>query len=214
MLTHWEYIFIRCSKDGGTHTKDVIADDAKTPKKTPTDLEQVSFHNNSIDAYREFYHSFCAVSVVDFTPLSENAAVAALVQDLPYIGIAFNEYHCDVLRAQITDRVFQGLTDPECSFYEPLAVAELSSDQNTEEDEDAAPIKKKNPKPNPTKKNPNKPTPKKTEAKPKPKSAKKKGKKGKEGAETEEAELEDLLNGLENEESEEAGEKSEGGSED
>ena len=76
-------------------------------KKSMTDLEAVAHHSNGEDVYREVLHSFCAGALVDFTPLNDNAAFAALQLGIPYLGIAFNEFHQEALRQRLVSRVFQ-----------------------------------------------------------------------------------------------------------
>ena len=91
----------------------------------PTDREPVAFHGNGVDWFRELYHSYWANTVTDYTPLSENAALAAIRLDVQYLGLAFNEIHQQKLRERLVDRVFRELTDAESNLYEPMAHAEL-----------------------------------------------------------------------------------------
>ena len=72
----------------------------EVPNK-PTDLEPTAFHSNSVDFYKELYHSFWAATVVDYTPLNEHAALAAMLLNKPYVGITINEYHQTELRKRL-----------------------------------------------------------------------------------------------------------------
>ena len=90
-----------------------------------TDREPVAFHGNGVDFFSEIYHSYWANTVTDYTPLSENAALAAIRLDVQYLGLAFNEIHQQKLRERLVDRVFRELTDAESNLYEPMAHAEL-----------------------------------------------------------------------------------------
>ena len=99
-----------------------------------TDREPVAFHGNGVDFFSEIYHSYWANTVTDYTPLSENAALAAIRLDVQYLGLAFNEIHQQKLRERLVDRVFRELTDAESNLYEPMAHAELVDGKKTPED--------------------------------------------------------------------------------
>ena len=74
----------------------------------------------------------CGGAIVDFTPLSDNAAFAALRLGLPYLGICINDDHLAGTRQRLNDRMFAALTDPTSEFFEAAAVAELEHKEQSE----------------------------------------------------------------------------------
>ena len=96
-------------------------------------MERVSFHANSTDFYKELIHSFCASTVVDATPLSENMAMAAIMMRRPCTCIAYTEFHAISLKERLTKRVFQALTNERVEeLYEPVAVSDLCASKDDE----------------------------------------------------------------------------------
>ena len=112
-------------QDGGGACKGEV--DPQAPKQLPTDMDVVAHHNNSVDSLRETFHNFCGGAIIDFTPLSDNAAFAALRMGLPYFAICINEDHAVGMRDRLNDRMFAALTDPTSEFFEQAAVAELEN---------------------------------------------------------------------------------------
>ena len=106
------------NQDGGGACSTAAAETDGGDRSRPADSEVVAMHNNSVDCYRGLYKNMCASTIVDFTPLGDNAAFAALRLGLPYLGIAFNETHMEFLRERLVARMFQALTDPDSEFFE------------------------------------------------------------------------------------------------
>ena len=103
-----------------------------------TDKEPVSFHGNSVDWYMEVMHSFWACSFTDCTPLTENAGLASIMTGIPYVGLAFNDFHAEKLRARLVDRVYREFTNPSSRLHQPISVVELLGDSKRKrEDEES-----------------------------------------------------------------------------
>jgi hypothetical protein len=120
-------------KEGGGRMPGVTRDDQN---KKATDVELVAFHGNSCDFYRELIWSFHAQSVTDYTPLSDNGALAAIRMRVAYTGVCFTEFHAAELRKRLCERTFNAITDPTSELYEPMALADMMTSKEARRVED------------------------------------------------------------------------------
>ena len=98
--------------------------------RTDDNVEPVFYHAWGEDVYAEFMHIWGWKAVVDATPGPGYCALAAVMADLPYLGICLTDAHRDALTEQIVKMVFAEMQREGSSIYDPRIIEALKGSES------------------------------------------------------------------------------------
>ncbi len=108
-------------------------------KRDNADLEPAFFHAAPLQLWQELIHSYAIGSVIDLSVGDGRAALAALAERVPYVGVTLSEKHAELVTQRLQLEVFRLMQDAQSPFHQPGLVAALG--QTAEADGVATPKK-------------------------------------------------------------------------
>ena len=120
-------------KDYGPHLKCNSAEDLREHDEG---LEEWSFSKTSLPCafYESLYKSHSIVGIIDASVGTGQAAKAALLQRLPFLGFALTESHVASLQDHLIDFIQEQFTDESSPLYRPKAASVLKAGASAEKD--------------------------------------------------------------------------------
>ncbi|CAJ1450592.1 unnamed protein product [Effrenium voratum] len=94
------------------------------PAQEFSDGEPVAWHSMKERVYEEVLHSWQCKKVLDGSTLDDTFALAALKQNVVYVGVVWSEQHKEFLHQRLVKRVWDSYMDPDSPLYQ-IGLAEL-----------------------------------------------------------------------------------------
>ena len=119
-------------------------DAPKKSRRTEDTIEPITWHGTSDHAWDEILNIAGANNplpklVCELVATEDTLAFKCLQKKLPYLGICFTEYHRNLLRTRLAQRVFQSMMEDDSPFGSPESRSALQKIWANEDNTDGDP---------------------------------------------------------------------------
>lgn len=99
--------------------------DVGPQRRTPTTRVPVCWHSGPEELYAELLYDFYGKLVIDLTPLDGRFAWLCLKSHVAYVGMAFTEYHSQMLESRLLELLKHEMAQPGSRLFNPHYAAAL-----------------------------------------------------------------------------------------
>jgi len=80
-------------------------------------IEPVTYHSVPPTLFHDFIKCYGVENIFDMSPLDGELCITAVEQKKNYLGVCFNQAHCDFLERRVRDQIFERMADTKSDLY-------------------------------------------------------------------------------------------------